>query len=410
MKGKTPNFIAFDIGSSKIAAIASQISKQGEIFINSQILQYSEGTKSSIVTNMEKAETSIITAIYSLENTCDKSINEVAISLSGSGIKSYYVQHKIKLGNNAITKQDIKNLLAKALGTFKVKNKDIIHYYPIEFIIDGKQFVEDPVGLHAQEISCQLHIIAADSMTIMNLTKCLAKCNVEVSDIIVSIYASAIACLTNDEKELGSIIIDIGSNTTSFAVFLDKKIIYVGHLEMGGHHITTDIAKAFSLSMKTAEKLKILYGNTDNNSLIKNTTINLNEFEPENYNNSLITNTKLSQTIRPRMKEILLKVKKKCDELSMNHLLAQRVVITGGGAALSGLKNLSDEIFQKQTRIAKAEILEGFEEDYNPYMYSTAIGMIKSKALQYQKNYFKHNDHENAGWIKRTFLWLKENI
>ena len=412
MKGKSSNFIAFDIGSSKIAAIASHINKQGEARINSQILQYSAGFKSGTITNMELAENSIIGAIYALEKECDKSIKEVAISLSGVGVKSYYISHKIKLGNQPISRQDIKKLIHKALSDFKIKDQEIIHHFPMEFIVDDGQTVENPVEMYARELACQLHIISADSLMLMNLTKCLAKCHVEVSDIIVSIYSSGIACLSDDEKELGSIIIDIGSHTTSFGIFLDNKIVYVSHIPIGSMHITTDIAKVFSISLHAADKVKILYGNANSGLLVKDTMIRLDEFESDNgYNSDLsITTGQLAEIIYPRINEFFLKIKKQCDHISMDHLLARRVVITGGGAALPGIKNLAAEIFQKRIRIAKPEIIPGFTENYNPYMYSSVIGMVKSKSLKYQKNLPGTDYDEDSGWFKRTFLWLKENI
>ena len=408
MKGKSSNFIAFDIGSSKIAAIAAHINKQGQTQINSQILQHSEGFKSGTMTNMELAASSIVGAIYALEKECNKSIKEVAISLSGVGVKSYYINHKIKLGNQPISRQDIKKLINKALADFKVKNQEIIHYFPMEFIIDDNQVVENPVGMYVRELSCQLHIISADSLMLMNLTKCFAKCQVEVSDIIVSIYSSGLACLSPDEKELGSIIVDIGSNTTSFGIFLDGKIVYVSHVPIGSMRITENISKAFSLSLRAADKLKILYGNANPRLLINDTTIRL---EDSSYDSNLsITASQLAEIIHPVVKEILLKIKTQCDHLSMDHLLARRVVITGGGAALPGIKSLASELFQKQVRIAKPEILSGFMEEDNPYVYSSAIGMVQTKALKYSQNSFKSDKDENASWFRKTFLWLRENI
>jgi cell division protein FtsA len=411
MKGKASNYIAFDIGSSKIAAVAANISKNGQTKINSQILQYSEGFKSGSITNMEFAENSIVAAIYALEQESDKSIKEIAISLSGVGVKSYYVNHKIKLGNQLISKQDIKKLLSKALAEFKVKDQEVIHYFPLEFILDENQHVDDPTGMYARELSCHLHIISADSFMLMNLTKCLAKCHVEVSDVFLSIYSSGLACLTKDEKELGSIIIDIGSNTSSFGIFLDNQLVYTGYVPIGSKDITRDIAKTFSISIAAADKLKILYGNSSA-KLVKNTTIRLDEFDPDNgYNAELsITALDLAKVIETKIQEIFGKIKKECDRISMDHLLAKRVIITGGGASLSGLTSTAAELFQKQARAAKPEIIPGFAENYNPYMYSTVIGMIKAKSLKYQKNSFRHGIDEDAGLFKRTFLWLRENI
>lgn len=411
MKGKSSNFITFDLGSSKIAAIAAHINKSGEIKINSQILQYSEGFKSGSITNMDLAENSVVAAIFSLEQECDKSIKEIAISLSGSGIKSYYVNHKMRLGNQPISKQDIKKLINRALAEFKVGDQEIVHYFPLEFVLDDNQNVDNPVGMYARDIACQIHIIAADGLMLMNLTKCLARCHVEVSDIMLSIYASGLACLTKDEQDLGSIIIDIGSNTTSFGVFLDGNLVYAGHVPIGGMDITRDIAKAFSISLATADKLKILYGNA-NPKMVKNTTIRLDEFEPDNnYNTDIsITAIQLSKIIEFKTKEIFKKIKTQCDRIDMDHLLAKRLVLTGGSSVLPGLTSQSADIFQKQVRIAKPEILPGYAESYNPYMYSTVIGMVKAKSLKYQKNSYRYDPGEEAGLLKRTFLWLRENI
>lgn len=404
MKGNSSNFITLDIGSSKISAIAAYVSKQGEARINAQVLQHSEGFKSGTITNMGMAESSLIAAIYSLEKDCDKSIKEIAISLSGAGIKSYYVNHNIKLGNQPITQFDVKKLVNKALSDFKVKGMEIIHYFPIEFMVDGNQAVESPIGLYAKELSCQLHIISADSTMIMNLTKCIAKCHVEVSNIIVSIYAAGLAVLTDDEKQLGAIIIDFGANTTSYGIFLEGKIVYVNHIPIGGMDITIDIAKNLSISLKEAEKLKILYGVADPGLLLKDSVIKLDNGE------HTITASQLAKIIHPKIKEITEEIKKQYDSMSMDHLLARQIVITGGGASLASIRTLVAEIFHKQVRIAKPEIIPRFVENYNSYIHSTAIGMVKYKSLKNQKNSYGTDQFEDSGWFKKTILWLKENI
>jgi cell division protein FtsA len=404
MKGISSNFITLDIGSSKISALAAYIGKQGEARVNAQVLQHSEGFKSGAITNMGMAENSLIGAIYSLEKDCDKSIKEIAVSLSGAGVKSYYVNHSIKLGNQPITQSDVKKLTNKALSDFKVKGMEIIHYFPIEFMVDGNQAVESPIGLYAKELSGQLHIIAADSTMIMNLTKCLAKCHIEVSDIIVSIYAAGLAVLTEDERTLGSIIIDFGANTTSYGIFLDGKIVYVNHVPIGGMDITIDIAKTFSTSIKEAEKLKILYGVADPGLLLKDSVIKLDNGE------HTITASQLAKIIHPKIKGIAEVIKKQCDSMSMDHLLARQVVITGGGAALGSVRTFVAEIFHKQVRVAKPEIIPGFVENYSTYIHSTVIGMIKSKSLKSPKNSYETGQFEDYGWFKRTVLWLKENI
>ncbi|NRB11491.1 MAG: cell division protein FtsA [Rickettsiaceae bacterium] len=412
MKSKVTNFIAFDIGTSKIAALAANINKQGLVKVIAQILHYSEGFNSGIITDLSAAENSLISAIYALEKDCDRSIKEVAVCLSGTGMKSYYVNNKIKLSNQAITKQDIKKLIQKVLADFKVKDKEIIHYFPIEFVLDQNSVVDNPIGMYGRELQCQVHVIAANSSMLVNLTSCLAKCQVEVNDIMLSIYASGLACLNEDEKELGSVIVDIGSHTTGIGIFLRGKLIYAGYVPLGSSHITSDIAKELSISLDAAEKIKVLYGSAIITSFNKDNTIRIEDFEPDNgYGADLtITSTHLASIINPKITEILYQVKEQYDHIKVGDLLARRMVITGGGASLSGIKNLAADIFNKQVRIAKPENLPGFAENYNPYMYASVIGMVKCQAMKYEKNALRLEEDENINWLRKTFLWLKENI
>lgn len=411
MQNKLSNIIAFDMGSSKISAIAAYVNKSGEIEINAQILQRCEGFKSGIVNSMELAENSIIAAIFNLEKECGKNIKEVVVSLSGRDTKSYYIKSEIKLTNQTISKQDIKKLINKAISEFSVEGKEIIHYFPIEFIIDSEQTVENPIGMHAKQLSCQLHIIAANSRMLLNITKCFSKCNVEVSEFMLSSYTSGLSVLTEEEKNLGCILVDIGSQVTSMGIFLDNKFVYSNYILNGSNDITLEIAKSFSISIKTAEKLKILYANAHPALMPKNILINIEDIEPENeyHSNLAINSTDISNIACKTLTAILAEVKKHCQTISMDHLLARRVIITGGGSQLSGIKTLAEEIFEKQIRIAKPTTLTGQSEHYDPYMCSTSIGMVKSKSLKYQKNSFKPIDEDHS-WFKRTFLWIKENI
>ncbi len=404
MKVKLSNFIAFDIGSSKISALMAYINKQGDIKISSQILHNSEGFKAGNIINMELAENSIMNAIYALEKDSEKNIREIAISLSGAGVKSYYVSHTIKIGSSPISRQDVKKLINKTLSKFNIKDQEIVHYFPMEFCLDNRQVVDNPLGMYAREISCQLHIITANSIMLMNLTKCLAKCNIEVNEVIASVYASGISTLNQDEQELGCIIVDIGSHTTSYGIFLDKKIIYSNHVPIGGLQITTDIAKKLSINIQLAEKLKILYGNASPDIVFKDNAISL-----EGVSLS-VTTSQLARIIKPRIKEILLKIRRDLDSLKMENLLTRTMVITGGSAAMPGIKNVAADIFQKRVRIAAPENMPGFTESYNPYVHSTAIGMVKAQSIKQQDKSSLIKGKGDKGFFKRFIGWLKENI
>ncbi|MGX6960845.1 MAG: cell division protein FtsA [Rickettsia endosymbiont of Pentastiridius leporinus] len=411
MKEKISNFVALDFGSSKIAVIAAYISKKGEIKVASQNLHHSKGVKSGIILNLKNAESSIISAIYALEKECGKNIKKVILSLSGAATKSYYVNYSTKIGGQTVTEQDIKKLVQKALSEFKVKDQEIIHYFPLEFTLDNNG-IENPIGMYGRELGCELHIIAASSNMLSNIVQCFAKCHVEVTNITLAIYASAISCLTNDEKNLGSLIIDMGDKTTCFGIFFAGKLIYTGHVSIGSFHITSDIAKVFGLDLTAAEKLKILYVNAVLSSFDKDNVINMDDFQADIHHSpaGAITIYKLAEVIKARAEEILSMVKYEYDKATKGQVAVYRVVITGGGSQLRGLKELSSRIFEKQTRIGKPEIIDGFTEDYNPAMYSAVIGMLKIHALKQQKEFTHMKLDENSSWVKKAFDWFKENI
>lgn len=415
MRAKLSNFIALDVGSNKIAGIAASIDKRGAARIVSQSLHHSAGFKSGAIINLQSAEDSLMNAIYMLEKDCGRSIKQAAAALSGSGTKSYFVYNKIKLLNHQITKLDIKKLIQKLLIEFKIKDQVIIHYFPIEFNIDDDNYVEDPIGMFGKELGCQLHIITANSAMLMNLSNCFSKCQVELSDVMLAIYASGLSCLTEDEKKLGSIIIDMGSATTSFGIFLSNKLLYSGYIELGSSHITSDIAKIFSTSLNISERLKILYGNANPYPFPfdKSNYINLEEMGLEdNYHPaSAITSSHLNEVISSRVEEILLMLKEQYDKVGVDHLIARRVVITGGGAAMRGIKELTSQIFEKHVRIAKPSVIPGFAEDCNPGIYSTAIGIIKYYILKQEKNFLNINViNEEKSLLKKIAMWMKENI
>ncbi|MBP7190230.1 MAG: cell division protein FtsA [Rickettsiaceae bacterium] len=415
MKARFANSVTLDLGSSKIAAIAAFIENNGEARILCQHMSHSEGLKSGTIVDLKQAENSIINAIYSLEKNSDKSIKDVAISLSGAGTKSYYIYNTINLHpKTPVTKKDVKRLIEKSLSEFKLEDQDIIHYFPIEFTLDDYNSLDDPIGMLGRELSCKMHIVAAQSNMLLNISNCLSRCQVDISNIMLAIYADGMACLTEDEQNLGAIILDIGARTTSFGVFLGKKLIYSGYIPVGGWHITSDIAKAFSIKLEAAEKIKVLYGSASC-GLATDNMINLEDFDPtssENLDNTTITTLELADIIAPRTEEILNLVKDEYDKIAIDHLIGRRMILTGGSAMLHGMKELASKIFGRQTRIGRPITIPGFAEECNPCVYSSSLGMVKINALAKQKNFYlsaKQND-EDGGIFSRMIRWLRDNI
>lgn len=408
MKVNSSNIIAIDIGSSKIVGIIANIDKKGQIKIITHKMYNSLGIKAGIITDLKKATNSIIETIFALEKDYDSSVKKVKVALSGVGTKSYYINRSIKLSSQKISKQDIKKLFQKMIAEFNDRNQEVIHYFPIEFVIDNNNLVDNPIGMFGKELSCQLHVITANSGIIMNLVSCLASCQVEISSINLGIYTSALACLSDDEISLGAVIIDIGANVTSFGVFFANKLIYTGHVSIGGMDITHDIAKAFAINISTAEKLKVLYGNAVPSVFDKDMAINIEDIDPENLYHPMptITTNQLTEIINARVNQTLMLIKSHYDKANVDHLIARRVIVTGGGSSLRGVKELINKIFNKQTRIAKPIYTEQCKSMYNPNMYSSVIGVIKYQS----QNNIPFLGPDNQGMFQNIVTWIKNNI
>lgn len=416
MKARLANSVVLDLGSSKVAAVAAYIENNGGARVVAQHISYSEGINSGMIVDLKQAENSIINAIYALEKACDKNIKNISVSLSGSGTKSYYIYYTIKIQNKVpITRKDVQKLVKRALQEFSEENQDIVHYFPIEFTLDDNHSLQDPIGMVGRELGVRLHIVTVYSNILLNISNCLSKCQIDISGVYLGIYADGMSCLTEDEQNLGSVIIDIGSKITSFGVFIGKKLLYSGYIPVGGAHVTSDIAKAFYINLAAAEKIKLLYGNVISAWSKRDSIINLEDFDPDSadgLDDTIITMHDLSEVITPRIEEILDLVKKEYDKIDVDHLISRRVVLTGGSAMVHGIKELASKIFSRQVRIGKPVMLPGFAEDCNPCIYSTSIGMIKINALAKQKQfYLRSNEYDDdIGFLARIIKWLKDNI
>ncbi|MDX2050113.1 MAG: cell division protein FtsA [Rickettsiaceae bacterium] len=383
MKANTTNFTAIDIGSSKISILAADIDKLGNARIGYQSLYKSSGIKGGLIKDFQQAENSIISSIYNLEMEMQVNITSVSIAISGVGTKSVFLYKKVKLLDGKVKHNDLKTLHDIMIQEVNHDETTVIHYFPIEYTLDQNQSITNPVGMYGTVLGCKMHLVTANSSQVTNILHFFSKCNIEVKEILLGSYAAGLAVLTDDEKMLGSVVIDLGAETTSFAVFSGGKLIYTKFVPLGGDKITSDIAKVLSISMNNAEKLKVMYGsavviNKDSESLI-----NLAEFSSgasidEEHN---ITSNELSMIINVRVEEIIDIVKSEYDKAAVDHLVARRIVLTGGGSQLRGVKDVVSTIFSKQVRIGAPVNIPGFEDDHTSQSYCASIGIIKNEII-----------------------------
>ena len=404
MKSKNQNVVVVDLGSSKLACVVADINGD-DIKLSGSRITNADGFKSGTIYDMKSAENTVLNSIYAMENVCGKNIQKVNVILSGSGAKSAYIEQSIKISDAHVTKNDVSKLILKSIDEFKDLHNQIIHYFPIEFSVDRQGAISDPIGMLGKELSCKLHIVTISKTALDNVVACLGKCQLSIDNIVLGVYASALACLNSDEKKLGSLTIDIGARTTSFCIFLDNKLVYAGYVPVGSAHISSDIAKAFSISMETAEKLKVLYGK----AIYPNTNeiIELNDSDLENQQ---IFEQDLLSVVIPRVEEIFEMIKAEYENLGFDHLISRKIVITGGGANLMHLSDYVQKLFNKQTRLGVPDIPDNFNEPHNILSYAAAFGCLKYIALDAKNTYNAMHDTQQRSVFGKIAHWIKENI
>lgn len=408
MKAKNNHIIAIDLGSNKIACIVAEIDNSQNIKILNKSLFHSKGIRGGIITDFKKAEESILHAIFAVEKEYGSNIKKVSVALSGINTRSQIVNVKIPLLDQKIFKQDIVKLTNKAILQASSSNNDIIHYFPLEYSVDNHHFITDPEGMFGKELGGKFNIVTAETSMLLNIANCLAKCQIEISNFILGVYASAVATLNAEDSELGSLIIDLGSKMTSFGVIKDNNLLSHNFIPIGSDHITHDIAKAFSIPVQEAEKIKILHGDLMSQINSKQKFIHLKNsfFNDEEVIN--ITQADLYEVIYPRVEEIFEFIKKEYDHLNIDHLISRRLILTGGGASLRGIKELAAHFFQKQVRIGKPLYLKNINDDYNLESYITTIGIVALNAAKMSKYTIDNKTSKN--FLHKMFSWLKENV
>jgi cell division protein FtsA len=403
------NMVEFDIGSSKIVGIACQnIGNENKIKVTHHCLVQSEGINSGVIIDSSKAEKSIANAIYAIEKSMQKEVKEVILSLPGANIKSFYLTYSVIIDNKTVSNYDMQKLLKGAYEHFNIDNYEIIDIYPIDFVINEIQNVQNPIGMAATKLTSNIHIIAAETNIIANLTNYFAKYQISIAKFIPNSIALGYSCLTKDEKTRGSIIIDFGAKTTSLGIFINSKPVYVASVALGGWHVTNDIATVFSCDLTTAEKLKVLYGYINLSNNIQDSLVDLEEISQDNNvdSHNIISTLTLAQVIKARIQEIIELIKKEYDKVELNHLIHGKIVITGGASSMRGIKEMTAIAFRKEVKLAKVDHVEGLASVVDVKLYYSALGAL----YYYGSRLNELSKLKKSTFVHKVMRWLKENI
>ncbi|RAX58660.1 cell division protein FtsA [Helicobacter monodelphidis] len=368
--------LGIDVGTSKVCAIIAEV-KDGIPHVIGTGLHKSQGLRKGAIANIELASRAIKAAINDAKRVAGTNCSKAIISISGVYTKSFNSSGIVNIPNSEIGTQEINRVMQTALYNATIpQESEVIHVLPYSFKVDDQDFIDDPMGMNGNRIEVFVHIVCAQRSSLNNLKKAVRSSGVEVANIVLSAYASAIAVLNDDEREQGVACIDMGGSTCDLIIHAGNSIRYNDFLGVGSQHITNDLAMILSTPIAAAEEVKIRFGSLRKESSQSGDKIEL----PTTNDEKNIQTTEADvvyNIIYARTEETLMFLAKFLEKSSLQDHLGAGVVLTGGMVKLEGIRELASAIFTNMpVRIAKPHDVLGLFESLRDPSYSTVVGLI----------------------------------
>lgn len=367
--------VGLDIGTSKIVAIVAEVTEEGEVEIIGLGSHISRGMKKGIVVDIESIVQSVQRAIEEAELMADCQVHGVYAGIAGSHISSLNSHGMVAIKDrNEISEADVERVMDAAQAVALPGEQKVLHVLAQEYIIDDQEGIREPVGMSGVRLDAKVHLVTAADSAVQNIEKCIRRCGLEVDDIIVEQLASSHAVLTEDDKELGVCLVDIGAGTTDIAVFTDGAIRHTAVIPIAGDQVTNDIAVALRTPTQHAEDIKIRYGCALRQLAADEDMIEVpgvGERPPRSLSRQM-----LASVLEPRYEELFELIRAELQNAGFLEMLGSGIVLTGGSAKMEGVEDLAEEVFHMPVRIESPKHVKGLSEVVRNPIYSTGVGLL----------------------------------
>jgi len=376
MRNRENIIVGLDIGTTKICALAAEADSGEPLNIVGFGQAPSEGINKGVVVNIEKTVRSIQRAVRECELMSGTQIKSVFAGIAGHhirGINSHgmvTVQH-----NRTVTEEDIRRVIEAAQAITIPNDREVLHILPQEFIVDDQDGVQNPLGMTGIRLEVNVHIVTCAATSGQNIVKCCNLAGLDVLDIVLEPMASAQAVLSEDERELGVVLVDIGGGTADIAIYSSGSIVHTSVLPVGGNHLTRDIALGLSTPLEEAESLKHKHGVAQVKLVGTDETIQVPSVGGRK--SRTLDKRLMAEIVEPRMREIIEMVGRTLDESGYRNVIASGAVITGGTSMLPGADDLAQEILSLPVRVGFPENITGLNEMVYSPMYATGVGLLR---------------------------------
>lgn len=401
--------VGLDIGTSKIVAIVAELQLDGGLKVIGLGQHVSRGLKKGVVVNIDSTMQAIQRAIEEAELMADCKISTVFTGIAGSHIKSLNSHGMVKIKDGEVSQADVDRVIETARAVALPSDQQILHILTQEFIIDSQEDVREPISMSGMKLEVKVHIVTGAVAAAQNIVKCIKRCGLEVSDLILQPLASSTAVLTEDEKELGVCLVDIGGGTTDIAVFKQGAIRHTAVVPIAGDQITNDVAVAFRTPTQSAEEIKIKYGCALRQLAEPREVVEVPGVDGRDARQlSLQT---LAEVIEPRIVELYELVLNELRRSGMEEMIASGIVITGGSAMMRGMVELGEEIFHMPVRLGMPRYVGGLSEVVGNPRYATGVGLVLMGKQQVERHLQGQMESSSFGLIlDKMKSWFQGNF
>src|SRR5450755_643148 len=366
--------VGLDIGTSKVLALVGEITADGSIEVIGMGSQPSRGLKKGVVVNIESTVQSIQRAVEEAELMADCEINAVYAGIAGSHVRSLNSHGVVAIRDREVTYGDVEHVIDAAKAVAIPADQRILHVLPQEFLIDGQEGIRDPIGMSGVRLEAKVHIVTGADSAAQNIVKCVQRCGLVVEDVVLEQLASSFAVLTDDEKELGVCLVDVGGGTTDIAVFSGGAIRHTAVIPIAGDQVTNDIAVSMRTPTQYAEDIKIKYACALSQLANPDETIevpSVGDRPPRR-----LARQTLAEIVEPRYEELFGLVRDELRRAGLEESVATGVVLTGGSAKMEGAVELAEEVFHMPVRLGVPQYVSGLVDVVSNPIHATGVGLL----------------------------------
>jgi cell division protein FtsA len=400
--------VGLDIGTSKVAALVAELGADGTLEVLGMGSHESKGLKKGVVVNIEATVAAIQRALEEAELMADCKIASAFTGIAGSHIRSFNSTGMVAVKEREVSAIDVERAMETARAVNIPTDQQILHVLRQEFIIDGQEDVREPVGMSGVRLEVKVHIVTGAVSAAQNIVKCVRRCGLDVNDLILQPLASARAVLSEDERDLGVCLVDIGGGTTDLAIFTHGAIRHTAVIPIAGDQITNDIAMALRTPTAEAESIKTRHGVAlrqlaDAGEMIE--VPGIGDRAPR-----VMSRQTLAEVIEPRAEELFSLVQQVLRESGYEELLSSGVVLTGGSSLMQGMVELGEEIFHMPVRIGMPRYQGGLADVLRSPRYATAMGLVLEGARQIQQGRVSQQTGSMRAVLARMRDWFQRNF